>query len=119
MKSLFRAFYSCCLQFSSKHRSFSTIQPGTGNHRFPYERLSKIHLTAKALRDFNEITPQPSKSYRNYTPSQLTLFEGQSPTLPELGINEQYHIDSGGPELSDLRGVCFSLILELLFSNSL
>lgn len=91
------------------------MQPGTRNHRFPYERVSKIHLTAKALRDFDEITPQPSKSYCNYVP---LLFEEQFPTLPELGVDKQYHIDSGGQDLSDLRGVCFPLIFALPFSNS-
>lgn len=35
------------------------MQPDTRNHRFPYERMSKIHLTAKALRNLDEITSQP------------------------------------------------------------
>lgn len=91
------------------------MQPGTRNHRFPYERVSKIHLTTKALRGFDEITPQPPKSYCNHAP---LLFEEQFPTLPELGVDKQYHIDSGGPDLSDLRGVCFPLIFALPFSNS-
>lgn len=51
----------------------------------------------------NNLTYKPG-SRRPAIPQSVTL--SKHPTLSQLGIDRQTHIGTGGPDLSDLRGVC-------------
>lgn len=86
----------------------SNMQQNIRNRRFPYERLSKLYLTKKALQDFEKILP-PSLSSYSFPPRPIA--PERLPTLGDLGIDLCYHIESGGPDLSDLRGVRVLLVL--------
>ena len=67
---------------------------------FPYERLSKLHLTAGALRELDRQTPK--RTFPSY--GHLAL-DTRFPVLEDLGVDKTKHRRSGGPDLSDLRGV--------------
>lgn len=82
---------------------------------FPYTRLSRLYLTKRALRDYDRHlsrhscpTPPPPE------PPEPRALDKQFPTLEEIGIDPVHHIESGGPDLRDLRGVCCWLYQLLL-----
>lgn len=116
--SLQSLFSNCDFQTFSKQNIKTTKQPQVSplsnmqqnirNRRFPYERLSKLYLTKKALQDFEKILP-PSLSSYSFPPRPIA--PERLPTLGDLGIDLCYHIESGGPDLSDLRGVRVLLVL--------
>jgi hypothetical protein len=75
---------------------------------FPYEHLSKLHLTPRALRELNRQTPKPT--FPSY---ELSALETPFPVLEDLGVDKTKHRRSGGPDLSDLRGVWLSSFRRL------
>jgi hypothetical protein len=66
----------------------------------PYESLSKLFLTPRALKELNRQTPK--LAFSSHKPLAL---DGRFPVLEELGVDRVEHLISGGPDLSDLRGV--------------
>ena len=77
------------------------MPPRKNSSGFPYHQLPRISLTRKALDDFNRLsTPGP----RFQSPGAIPLQEGPA-DLDALGVDLSEHIASGGPDLSELRGV--------------
>lgn len=73
-----------------------------GNLDFHTRSLQRS-ISEKALKDFDNLTYKTCQRHPAI-PQSVTL--RKLPTLNQPGIDRRTHIETGGPDLSDLRGVC-------------
>lgn len=111
-----RADDSLSDQTSSKKKKPKSTSTGDKPANFSpkfYDNLSKIWLTPRALRELNRRNEErpPSKSKSKPTAGFVKPRGAKLAALAKLGVPElALFAAAGGPDLSDLKGVCIELL---------